>query len=123
MHGVEQAQLLTPLGEGERGLLQKQPLNGAFAGAAIFRERGKGSLFTGVGEEGFHDAAGTDIGGPRQLQGNGANLFELIDEQVGDAAMRWLSAVEAGETAGVQDELSEERGDIHHEASRRQGAA
>ncbi len=114
--------MLTPSGEAHLCFHEKNSLDGALAGAARLAELVESFVFARVGLQFADDAGGAGVFGVRELQGDGIGGFDLGDDEFDERALDRDGAAERGELAGVDDELFEERRDIHDETFACDGA-
>jgi hypothetical protein len=84
---MKQAQSLPPFCESHFGFLKEQPLNRPFASAAVLAKLYQRPRIVRIRPQRLHHPLRPRIVGVRQLQGNGTNCLQLIDEHLDNAPL------------------------------------
>src|SRR6185437_4151787 len=115
LQGVKQAELLAPFAESHFGFRKEDALDRSFAGAAVFAERLQCFRFTGIGEQGLDNSHGSRVRRTWKLQRDGINGLQLVDEDFENSLFNWGFLVQPLKRAGMENQLSQKRSDIHDE--------
>ena len=121
-HGVHEAELLAPLAEGRAGFLLKEALDCSSARAGSVAELLERLRVAGIFCQQLRDAHGSWIGQVRKLQGDHLNGFELVDDGVDQVELRGDGLLQSAIAAGVEDQFTQQRGDIDHATVAWEGA-
>lgn len=111
--GVNEAEALAPLLEGDAGLGAEEAFDGASARASALCDGRKRYGGGGIGFENVGDSEGARIFGHFELEWDGGEGVELIEDYVDQVGLRGDGGVERADGDGLEDQFAEEWGDVH----------
>ena len=113
---MKQSELLAPPPEGHLRLADEDSLYGSLACPANPAEFVQRSLVTGIRKQRLDDPRCSGIGWVWQLQRDGVNFLQLVDDHFDDSTLSWMSLIQPRRLARMKNQFPEQRRYIHDAA-------